>query len=283
MSVLTEHKLSTELDNPASLLPKSRKRNATRSAVLVNVLQHIVVVTAFLAIWQYASGRFIDPLLVTDPISVGRQLLEWIDSGLLLFHLSFTLQALAFGFVAGTLAAFLLAVVFTELPRLGRFTETYIIAFNAIPNIALVPIFIVWFGFGIETKILMAYLTASFIVFIAAFQGLRNTEARYLELARIFEANKLQTLLKIRIWAALPFLASAFKMALPKTALAVVIAEFLGSNRGVGYLVVRASNLLDIPALFAAVVVLTVLVQTLSLVSAFVESRLLRWIPKEKR
>src|SRR5690606_32281016 len=98
MSVLTEHKLSTELDTPANLLLRSRKRTATRSAVLVNVLQHTVVVAAFPAIWQYASGRFIDPLLVTDPISVGRQLLEWIDSGLLLFHLSFTLQALVFGF-----------------------------------------------------------------------------------------------------------------------------------------------------------------------------------------
>lgn len=282
MSVLTEHKLSTELDSPTVLLPKKR-RAATGSALLVKVVQHTVVVAAFLAIWQYVSGRFVDPLLITDPISVGRQLLEWIENGRLLFHLSFTLQALAFGFVSGAVAAFLLAVAFTELPRLGRFAETYIIAFNAIPNIALVPIFIVWFGFGIETKILMGYLTTSFIVFIAAFQGLRNTEARYLELARIFEANKLQTLLKIRLWAAMPFLASAFKMALPKTALAVVIAEFLGSNRGVGYLVVRASNLLDIPALFAAVVVLTVLVQTLSLVSAFVESRLLRWIPKEKR
>jgi NitT/TauT family transport system permease protein len=282
MSVLTDPKLSTELDNPATLLPERRRAAAGRSW-LVKAAQHTLVVAVFLAAWQYASGRFVDPLLITDPVSVGRQLQEWTENGLLLFHLSFTLQALFFGFVSGAVAALLLAVVFTRLPRLGRFTETYIIAFNAIPNIALVPIFIVWFGFGIETKILMGYLTASFIIFIAAFQGLRNTEARYLELARILEANTVQTLLKIRIWAAMPFLASAVKMALPKTALAVVIAEFLGSNRGVGYLVVRASNLLDIPALFAAVVVLTVLVQTLSLAAAFLESRLLRWIPKEKR
>ncbi|MEV0718808.1 ABC transporter permease [Asanoa sp. NPDC050611] len=252
-------------------------------APLARVAQHTLVVAAFLVLWQVASGRWVDPLLITDPISVGKQLWEWIEDGRLVFHLSFTLQALLIGFVAGSVAAFLLAVVFTELPRLGRFAETYIIAFNAIPNIALVPIFIVWFGFGIATKILMAYLTASFIVFIAAFQGLRNTDARYLELARILEASRWQVLVKIRLWAALPFLASAFKMALPKTALAVVIAEFLGSNRGVGYLVVRASNLLDIPALFAAVVVLTALVQVLSLVAAFVEARLLRWIPKEKR
>ena len=272
--------LSTELDQIAKPRPARRVRG---SAALVRAAQHIAVVLAFLAAWQFLSGRYVDPLLITDPVSVGRQLWEWVENGRLLFHLSFTVQALVIGFVTGSLAAFVLAVAFTELPRLGRFTETYIIAFNAVPNIALVPIFIVWFGFGIETKILMGYLTASFIVFIAAFQGLRNTEARYLELARIFEATKLQTLLKIRLWAALPFLASAFKMALPKTALAVVIAEFLGSNRGVGYLVVRASNLLDIPALFAAVVVLTVLVQALSLIAAFVESRLLRWIPQEKR
>src|SRR5690606_32421039 len=122
---------------------------------------------------------------------------------------------------------------------------------DAIPNIALVPIFIVWFGFGIENKILMAFLTAFFVIFIASYQGVRNTDARYLELARGLNASKLQTLFKIRLWYSIPFLASAAKVALPRTALAVVVAEYLGSNQGLGHVIVRSSNLLNIPNLLA--------------------------------
>ncbi|QEO14836.1 ABC transporter permease [Agromyces intestinalis] len=244
---------------------------------------HAAFVLVVLVAWQLASGTLIDPLLVSSPIEVLARLGDWIVTGHLFFHAQFTLIALAAGFTAGAVVAFALAVVLAGFPRFGRFAEIYIIVFNGIPTIALVPLFIVWFGFGLETKIFMGYLTAFFIVFIASFQGLRSTDPKYLELARVLEASRLQTLFRFRIQATLPFLASAFKLALPATALAVVTAEFLGSNRGLGYLLIRASNLLDMASLFAAVLIVTALVQALSLTASSVESRLLVWIPKEKR
>lgn len=265
---------------PAPVAPRPPRR---RRGLVPRALLHVGFVGAVLAAWEVSSGRWIDPLLLSKPSEVLRQLWDWIVTGHLAFHLQFTLTALAIGFLLGAVVAFALAVLFAELPRAGRFAEIYIIVFNGIPTIALIPVFIVWFGFGIETKIFMGFLTVFFIVFIASFQALRNTDSRYLELARVLEANTWQRLVKFRLWAAVPFLASAFKLALPATALAVVTAEFLGSNRGIGFLLIRASNLLDMAGLFAAVLVVTALVQILSLAAAALESRLLTWVPKEKK
>ncbi|MBB5791078.1 ABC transporter permease [Jiangella mangrovi] len=282
--VVTEHRPAPAdaAGQPAAVAaPESPPRR--RRGLALRALLHVGFVGAVLTAWELSSGRWIDPLLLSKPSEVLRQLWDWIVTGHLAFHLQFTLTALVIGFLLGAVVAFGLAVLFAELPRAGRFAEIYIIVFNGIPTIALIPVFIVWFGFGIETKIFMGFLTVFFIVFIASFQALRNTDSRYLELARVLEANTWQRLVKFRLWAAVPFLASAFKLALPATALAVVTAEFLGSNRGIGFLLIRASNLLDMASLFAAVLVVTALVQILTLAAAALESRLLTWVPKEKK
>ena len=250
----------------------------------LRVLPHVAFVALGLWVWKSASGVVLDELFLPNPFAVISSLWEWIVSGHLWFHAQFSLLGMAIGFSLGSVAAFLTAVLLASLPpRLGRFGEVYIIVFNSIPNIALVPIFLVWFGFGLETKILMGFITVYFIVFIASYQALRNTDVRFIELARVLEANRWQTLFKFRLLAAVPFLASAVKLALPATALAVVTAEFIGSARGLGYLLIRAGNLLNMPDLFAGVIVVAALVQVLTLIASAIETRLLRWVPKEKK
>jgi NitT/TauT family transport system permease protein len=259
------------------------KRHALPVRLLAEFVPHVIFVTVIILAWDYAARHWLDPLVLSSPVAVAQSLINWFTTGYIYPHIGFTVFALFSGFIIGGVVAFTLAVVLTELPRLGRFVEPYIITLDAIPNIALVPIFIVWFGFGIENKILMAFLTAFFVIFIASYQGVRNTDARYLELARVLNATKAQTLFKIRLWYSIPFLASAAKVALPKTALAVVVAEYLGSNQGLGYVIVRSSNLLNIPNLLAGVVILTVLVQVLSLIATAAERHALSWVPKEKK
>lgn len=259
------------------------KRPSLPMRLLQEFTSHALFVAALVIFWDYAARHWLDPLILSSPTAVAQSLINWFTTGYIFPHIGYTVIALFSGFLVGGIFAFTLAVILTELPRLGRFIEPYIITLDAIPNIALVPIFIVWFGFGIENKILMAFLTAFFVIFIASYQGVRNTDARYLELARVLNASKSQTLFKIRLWYSIPFLASAAKVALPKTALAVVVAEYLGSNQGLGYVIVRSSNLLNIPNLLAGVVILTVLVQVLSLIATAAERHALSWVPKEKK
>lgn len=272
----------THSPGPApSSAPTTRTPLARR--LLRGFLPHALFVTGLIVLWDVAADRWLSPLVLSSPGKVAEALVEWFTTGYIWPHLGATVSALFIGFTLGVVVAFVLAVVLTELPRLGRFVEPYIITFDAIPNIALVPILIVWFGFGFTNKILMAFMTAFFVIFIASYQGIRNTDARYLELARVLQASKVHTLYKIRLWYAIPFLASAAKVALPRTSLAVVVAEYLGSSQGLGYLIVRSSNLLNIPNLLAGVVILTLLVQSLSLLAGASERYALAWVPKEKK
>lgn len=261
----------------------TRARRPAWISVPVALLPHVVFLAAIVALWAFIADRLNNDLALVGPFSVLSSLYAWLKSGYILSEAGYTIEALFIAFFIGATLAFVLTVALAEFPRVGRFVQPYVIALDAIPYIALVPILIVWFGFGLKDKIIMGALSSFFVVFISSYQGIRNTDARYLELARILNANKLQTLVKVRLGYSIPFLLSAVKMALPKTAMAIVITEFLGSTAGLGYVIVRSENLLNMSHLFVSVLVLTIVVQAVSFLAILVERFALSWVPKEKR
>jgi NitT/TauT family transport system permease protein len=250
---------------------------------LVLPMLHMVFVAAFLGLWQYASGRWIDSLLVASPSMIAVRLYEWLSDGTLWQNLEPTLVALLVGFVIGTILAFVVAVVFVEIPPLGKFFENYILALGAVPFVALAPLLIIWFGLGLEPKIVVAALTTFCSFFANAFTGLRETDPQLLELGRILRASRRQRLTKVRFWSAMPYLTSGIKQSLPRAVFAVIVIEFLASNKGLGYLITSSGNNLDMPGLFGAVLVLVVVTQGLLFLVRLGEQRLLFWQPQERR
>jgi NitT/TauT family transport system permease protein len=244
---------------------------------------HVLFVAAILGLWQYASGRWIDPLLVASPSTIAVRLYDWLLDGNLWFNLEPTLEALLVGFVIGTILAFVAAVVFVNIPPLGRFFENYILALGAVPFVALAPLLIIWFGLGLEPKIVVAALTTFCSFFANAYTGLGETSPQLLELSRILHASRLQRLVKIQFWSAMPYLTSGVKQSLPRAVFAVIVIEFLASNRGLGYLITSSGNNLDMPGLFGAVIVLVIVTQGLLYLVRLGEQRLLFWQPKERR
>jgi NitT/TauT family transport system permease protein len=244
---------------------------------------HVLFVAAILGVWQYASGRWIDPLLVASPSTIAVRLWQWLGDGTLWQNLEPTLVALLAGFVIGVIIAFAVAVVFAEIPPLGRFFENYILALGAVPFVALAPLLIIWFGLGLEPKIVVAALTAFCSFFANAFTGLRETNPQLLEMGRILHASRWQRLAKVRFWSAMPYLTSGIKQSLPRAVFAVIVIEFLASNKGLGYLITSSGNNLDMPGLFGAVIVLVVVTQGLLALVRLAEQRLLFWQPQERR
>ena len=244
---------------------------------------HVLFVAAFLGLWQYASGRWIDSLLVASPSTIAVRLYDWLLDGNLWLNLEPTLEALLVGFVIGTALAFVIAVVFADIPPLGRFFENYILALGAVPFVALAPLLIIWFGLGLEPKIVVAALTTFCSFFANAYTGLRETNPQLLELTRILNASRWQRLIKVQLWSAMPYLTSGVKQSLPRAVFAVIVIEFLASNRGLGYLITSSGNNLDMPGLFGAVVILVIVTQGLLYLVRLGEQRLLYWQPKERR
>jgi len=255
---------------------------AARRKLTVPAL-HVLFVAAILGFWQYASGRWIDPLLVASPSTIAVRLYDWLGNGTLWQNLRPTLIALVIGFIIGVILAFAAAVLFTEVAPLGRFFENYILALGAVPFVALAPLLIIWFGLGLEPKIVVAALTTFCSFFANAFTGLRETDPNLLELGRILHASKRQQLTKVRFWNAMPYLTSGIKQSLPRAVFAVIVIEFLASNKGLGYLITSSGNNLDMPGLFGAVIVLVIVTQGLLFLVRLAEQRLLLWQQQEQR
>jgi NitT/TauT family transport system permease protein len=248
------------------------------------IAAHLLMLTVIGAAWQYTSDHFVaDQMLLTGPIEVIQRLWTWLIDGTIAVNLAYTLGALIGGFIIGTVIAQVTAILLTEWPRVGQFLEPYIMALSAIPNIAFVPMFIVWFGIGIETKILICLKATFFVVFVNSYSGLRNTDAHLLEMARILKASRWQRLWHVKLMASVPFFLAGAKLAVPRALIAVVVAEFLASNKGIGYLIVRNAQLLDTAAVFAGTIVLTVIVYALIGLTTSIENRLLRWKPRERQ
>jgi NitT/TauT family transport system permease protein len=261
----------------------TRKHAMLRRPRMLSILGHIAISAGILLLWQFVSGRWLDANIISSPDQIFEVAVAWSRSGYLLAQTVSTFSSVAAGFVVGAVLGFLVAVLLTEMPLLGRFSEPYLIALSVIPAIALVPIFVIWFGLGVQVKILMGLWSTFSIVFVTSYQGLRAADAKLLELSQVYGASRLQRLVTIRVWSALPFFLSGAKLALPKCALAVVATEFLAGSSGLGYAILRAGNNLDIGGLFVGVITLTLVTLLISNALVKAEDIFLQWVPKERR
>lgn len=268
---------------PLTALARRRARpRPARSAAgrAWQLAPHVLFITAALVIWQDVLGRFFSEDVVSSPAAVGQQIVDWAQDGTIVANLSYTMTALVIGFAIGTALALATAIVMSESKLLGRFLEPYIMATSAIPYTALAPILILWFGLGMAPKIVSGAMAAYFMVVVNAHTGLRDTDPYLLDLARILKASRLSRLWKIKIPASLPFVLVGLRLAVPRALIAVAVAEFLASSQGMGYLIVRSSNLLNTAGVLAATILLTALVYGLTKLMLLVERRVLRWRPE---
>jgi len=164
-----------------------------------------------------------------------------------------TLAAFAFAFIPGVVLGTLVAEVrFAE-----RTLYPLLVALQSMPRIALAPIIIVWFGFGPESKIVLGAISAFFPVFLNTVHGMATTDPEQLALMRSLRATKLQAFWKVKLPGALPFLLAGANIGIIFAILAVIVGEFLGANRGMGFLIVNESSQLDTPGVFASVMLLS--------------------------
>ncbi len=275
---MTDIVIAADLDGE-----KDTRRSSRVPKWVIYLVVHVIVVLTIIGGWQFTSDRWISSLTISSPAEIFTVARNWIGQGYLQLHTWHTFQAVLLGFFVGSFLALALAVLFTEIRWLGDLGEPYVIALSVVPPIALIPVFIIWFGLGISVKIIMGVLATFFIVFITSFQGLREFNSNLLELSRLLGATRFQRLFKFQLWAALPFFLSGAKLALPKACLAVVVAEFLTGNRGLGYAILRAGNNLDMGGFFVGVITLTVVVFLLSSLLLMIEQTALAWVPKERK
>ena len=222
--------------------------------------QFLVIVTPFLflLIWHLiAAGT--TPLILPNPYDVFMRLVSYFINGRVWPHLFMTTQEILAGFVLGSVLGLGFGTLVSESDIARKVIMPYIIVTQALPKFALAPMLVIWFGFGMAPKVIIAALIAFFPLVENTFMGLTTTPQPQLELFRALRASRITTLLKLRIPHAVPAIFSGFRVALMLSLVGAVVAEYVGANQGLGALIIVSQGTLDTELMFVAFVILTVL------------------------
>ncbi|MBL8700304.1 MAG: ABC transporter permease [Alphaproteobacteria bacterium] len=237
----------------------------------------LAVGVAIIGAWHLASGPLVDPFFISAPGDVAAKLVKWTGDGTLALHAGYTLRAMALGFLLGATLGFASGFVLGRNDTLARIFDPYITAVYCLPKIALAPLFLLWFGIGIESKIAMAAAIVFFLVFLNTFAGVRAVERLHLDAVRIMGGGTFAQLRYVVVPSAAAWVLTGLKVSVPYALIGAVVSELISSNRGIGFLIGQASGLFDTAGVFAGLTVLALAGVVLNGALKALERRLLRW------
>lgn len=259
---------------------EDRERGRRRADAMSMTLGRIAFGILFLLTWELASGRLVDQFFISKPTQIVAALWDLIVNENLFYHLRFTITEALAGYLIGASAGLLLGFALARLDLLYRIIEPFIVAFYGIPRIALAPLFILWFGLGIPSKIAIAAILVFFIVLINTIAGIRSAPLPLQQVARVMGASDWDLQRKVIFPSAIPFIVAALQITVPQAMIGAIVGEFISSNRGVGHLISREAGLLDTSGLFAGILSLLVVVLLMNYGIMTLGNYLMRWSPK---
>ena len=216
-----------------------------------------------------------------EPLKIFKVIFVWFTEGEIYVHLWVTLQETALAFIIGTLLGLAVGLWLGLTPTASAILDPYVKAMNAMPRVILAPIFMVWFGLGIWSKVALGVTLVFFIVFFNVYQGVKEVSPVVLNNARMLGANASQLLRYVYLPSATSWVFSSLHTSVGMAFVGAVVGEYLGSAKGVGYLIHQAEGSFDINTVFAGILVLTVFALLLDFAVTFAENKLLKWRPQQ--
>ncbi len=243
-------------------------------AVVVLVVWHLFTATSLFG--NPANAKF----FFATPIDVGERIVAWFVSGSIWYHLGITLAESMLAFAIGSLGGVAIGFWFARKPLLAMVFDPYVKAANALPRVVLAPIFALWLGLGIWSKVALGVTLVFFIVFFNVYQGVKEVNQTVLSNARMLGMTERQLLRHVYLPSALSWMFSSLHTAVGFAVVGAVVGEYLGSSAGLGYLIQQAEGVFDVTGVFAGMFVLMAFVLVIDAVVTLVEDRLLVWRPQ---
>ncbi len=246
-----------------------------RAAVMAKMLP-LAGIVAFLVVWEVGVRVFKAPAyLIPAPSRIAGVFVDEFPK--LVYHGWFTTYEMLLGFALAVAIAIPLAIGITSSQRFDRFITPQMLFFQVVPKVAIAPLFLVWFGVGTTPKVLVAFLIAFFPIVIDAAVGLRSMSSEMRDLARSMGASRWQVFARFRLPTSLPYLFSGLKVAATLAVAGAVVGEFVGADKGLGYLLLVTNSNMETALMFATIVALTVIGLVFFYAVEFVESILIPW------
>jgi len=228
--------------------------------------------------WQYAARvGAIDPFFLSRPSDIAERIWMWVSSGMLWRHLAVTLEESVLGLVIGGILGVATGFVLARSPFAARVLEPYIMMLNAVPRVVLAPLFLLWFGLGIWSKVALAVTLVFFVMFFSAYQGVREANRVIIDNVRMLGATERQLVRHVLFPSALTWIFSSLQVSLGFAMVGAVVGEYLGATRGLGYMISQAEGTFDTTGVFAGMFVLSMVVVSASAGVSRLERWLLRW------
>ncbi|MCQ1945971.1 ABC transporter permease [Arthrobacter sp. zg-Y1116] len=240
------------------------------------------VLVAFLTLWQITAGPVIDITFISKPSLILERLVDWIADGTLWTHTWITLQEILLGFFFGALAGALVGYLLASFNLLYQVLDPFMLALYSIPKVALAPLFIVWFGIGMDMKVLLAAATVFFLVFLNTAAGVREVDRGLIDAVRLMGGNRRHVAFKVVLPSSMTGFLTGLKVAIPYALIGAVIGELVASNQGLGYLINASAAQFDTAGVFATLVVLTIVATILNSGVAVLSKRINRWKPLDE-
>jgi NitT/TauT family transport system permease protein len=270
---------------------RSSKNNGAGEGRLRLRIYQALVLALFFVLWHVGTSPTLLPpvyfaeanqaaFFFGEPIKVVVRLWQWFASGEIYGHLWVTLVETLLAFLIGTVSGVAIGLWLALSPMASAILDPYIKAVNAMPRVILAPIFFVWFGLGIASKVALGVTLVFFIVFFNVYQGVREVSPVVLANARMLGANPRQLLRFVYMPSAMSWVFASLHNSVGLAFVGAVVGEYLGSARGVGYLIHQAEGMFDMNTVFAGIVLLTAFALVLDWAVGFAEKRLMVWQPR---
>jgi NitT/TauT family transport system permease protein len=271
--------VSREQSRPASSrVVAGTARGTVRSMRTVSVmLVRFAIIIGFFSLWQIASGRWIEPFLISSPSRIFTSLISGFREGDLIQHTWVTFQEIAIGFPIGALSGIALGYAFGRSRLLAEIFEPIIIALNGIPRTAVAPLFIVWLGIGLWSKVGVVFLLTFFLNFFITYTGMRQMDQEYIDLARLMRVKGWKLTFKVIFPAISPYLFTGIRTSIPFAVIGAIVGEFVASTEGVGFFIRMSAGIFKTADVFVGIIVLMIMVIIMDKIAEMIEKRALRW------
>ncbi|HEX5213659.1 MAG TPA: ABC transporter permease [Pseudolabrys sp.] len=252
---------------------------------LTLLLLQILVAAISVGLWYVLSTYpvfghiLLPPFFFSTPLDVASQIVDWFATGVIWKHLWITLEESILAFVLGSIGGVLVGFWFARQPRTAAVFDPYVKMANALPRVVLAPIFTLWLGLGIWSKVALGITLVFFIVFFNVYQGVKEVSPTVLANARMLGMSEQQLMRHVYWPSALSWMFSSLHTSVGFAVVGAVVGEYLGAAAGLGYLIQQAEGVFDVGGVFAGMFVLAAFVIAIDTIVSVIEKRLLVWRP----
>jgi sulfonate transport system permease protein len=235
----------------------------------------------FAGSWElFTRTEAINPFWVSSPVRIVVDLVRQLLSGSVFEHIAVTLYEAFLGFVIGAVVGVVAGFVLARSEELARVLDPYVTALNSLPRVALAPLFILWFGIGVTSKVILAFSLVVFILLVNTYAGAKNVDQDLVIIARLLGASPRQVTTKIILPASIPWIFAGLRLGLAYALIGAVVGEVIVAQAGLGFLIAHSAGVFNTTGVFSALIILMLIATLLNEVMKVAERKLLRWRPK---